>query len=249
LLPYESLLYAADTAHIPYGDKTPAFVRERVQTVSQQLVSMGAKALVVACNTATAAAVESLRERFSIPVVGMEPGVKPAVEHSRNGVVGILATETMVRSNRMAQLVQRFARKKEVIIQPCPGLVEQVEHHALHTPETSRLLQRYLAPILARGADTLVLGCTHYPFLLPAIEALAGPRVTVIDTAPAIARRLQALLEQHALLNTCREPGQVRFFTSGNAQAQTELLSRLWGDAIIVNGLPGNKHCDADTIR
>lgn len=237
LLPHESLLYAADTAHIPYGDKTPAFVRERVQAVSQQLINLGAKALVVACNTATAAAVESLRERFAVPVVGMEPGVKPAVEQSRNGVVGILATEAMVRSNRMANLVARFARDREVIIQPCPGLVEQVERHALHTPETRRLLQRYLTPILSRGADTLVLGCTHYPFLRKAIEDLVGTGVTVIDTAPAIARRLQSLLQEGGLLNHSAGSGTVRFLTSGDAVVQGELFSRLWGGAVEVEPL------------
>lgn len=237
LLPYESLLYAADTANIPYGDKTQAFVRGRVQAISEQLVAMGAKALVVACNTATAAAVESLRERFAIPVVGMEPGVKPAVEMSRNGVVGILATEAMVRSNRMADLVARFAHNHEVIIQPCPGLVEQVERFALDTPETSRLLQQYLSPSIERGADTLVLGCTHYPFLRPAIERLVGAGVTVIDTAPAIARRLQALLQQGGLLNTETKPGWERFYSTGNVTGQITLFSRLWGKAVEVEPL------------
>jgi glutamate racemase len=152
-------------------------------------------------------------------------------------VVGILATEAMVRSHRMADLVARFAREREVIIQPCPGLVEQVERQALHTPETARLLLHYLEPILARGADTLVLGCTHYPFLSPAIEGLVGPGVTVIDTAPAIARRLQALLEQGGLLNNEGGTGQVRFFSSGDAAAQTELFSRLWGETVVVESL------------
>jgi glutamate racemase len=239
LLPHESLLYAADTAHIPYGDKTPAYVRGRVNEVAGRLVELGAKALVVACNTATAAAVESLRQRFAMPVVGMEPGVKPAVECSRSGVVGILATEGMVRSNRMADLVQRFARDREVIIQPCPGLVEQVERHALHTPETVRLLQGYLAPIIARGADTLVLGCTHYPFLLPAITQLLGPAVSVIDTAPAIARQLQSQLQRHALLNHEGAPGGVRFFSTGDTQAQAELFSRLWEAPVAVESLVG----------
>jgi len=240
LLPHESLLYAADTAHIPYGDKTPAFVRGRVQAVSEQLVAMGAKALVVACNTATAAAVESLRERFAIPVVGMEPGVKPAVEQSKNGVVGILATEAMVRSNRMANLVARFAHHHEVIIQPCPGLVEQVERLALDTPETTRLLQQYLAPSIERGADTLVLGCTHYPFLRPAIERLVGPGVTVIDTAPAIARRLQALLQQGGLVNTDTGAGWERFFSTGSVEGQISLFSRLWGKSVEVKTLPAS---------
>lgn len=239
LLPRESLLYAADTAHIPYGDKTPAYVRERVSFVAQSLVGLGAKALVVACNTATAAAVESLRQRFAIPVIGMEPGVKPAVESSSSGVVGILATEGMVRSNRMVELVQRFAHDREVIIQPCPGLVEQVERYALHSPETVRLLQAYLAPILERGADTLVLGCTHYPFLLQQIRLLVGPHVKVIDTAPAIARRLEAQLQQNGLLNETGVSGRLRFFTTGAIYDQAELFSRLWGEKIEVEPLTG----------
>jgi glutamate racemase len=233
-LPAESLLYVADSAHLPYGDKTPAFVRGRVNAIAESLIGMGAKALVVACNTATAAAVESLRERFAVPVIGMEPGVKPAVLGSRRGVVGILATEGMVRSNRMRDLVQRFAREVEVVIQPCPGLVEQVERHALHTPETARLLQGYLAPILERDADTLVLGCTHYPFLQPLIEQLAGPGVSVINTGAAVARHLSHRLEECGLLNQADDTGPVCFFSSGNGEEQRRLISRLWGEEVKV---------------
>jgi glutamate racemase len=127
-----------------------------------------------------------------------------------------------------------------VIIQPCPGLVEQVERHALHTPETVRLLQGYLAPIVARGADTLVLGCTHYPFLLPTITQLLGPSVSVIDTAPAIARQLQSQLQRHALLNPAGLSGGVRFFSTGDTSAQAELFSRLWEEAVCVDSLGGD---------
>ncbi len=236
-LPAESLLYVADSAHLPYGDKTPAFVRNRVNAISESLMDMGAKALVVACNTATAAAVESLRERFAVPVIGMEPGVKPAVLSSKRGVVGILATEGMVQSHRMRDLVQRFAGEVEVVIQPCPGLVEQVECHALHTPETSRLLQGYLQPIVERGADTLVLGCTHYPFLQPLIEQLLGPGVSVINTGSAVARHLQHRLDESGLLNPDTTTGTVRFFSSGNREEQRLLLSRLWEDEISVEPL------------
>jgi glutamate racemase len=237
-LPAESLLYVADSAHLPYGDKTPAFVRQRVNHIAESLVDMGAKALVVACNTATAAAVMSLRERFALPVIGMEPGVKPAVLGSARGVVGILATEGMVQSNRMRELVQRFAREVEVVIQPCPGLVEQVERHALHTPETSRLLQGYLEPILKRHADTLVLGCTHYPFLQPLIEQLVGPRITVINTGSAVARHLHHRLEESALLNHDTGPATVGFYSSGNGEQQRQLISKLWGEEIEVSLLP-----------
>ncbi|MCW8917250.1 MAG: glutamate racemase [Gammaproteobacteria bacterium] len=238
LLPAESLLYVADSAHLPYGDKSPAFVRQRVTRIAESLSAMGAKALVVACNTATAAAVESLRERFALPVIGMEPGVKPAVLSSKRRVVGILATEGMVRSNRMRELVARFAHEVEVVIQPCPGLVEQVERHALHTPETARLLRGYLAPIVAREADTLVLGCTHYPFLQPLIEQLLGPSVTVINTGGAIARHLKSRLEADGLLNGSATPGTVRFFSSGEETVQQALIGRLWGEVVAVAPLP-----------
>lgn len=236
-LPAESLLYVADSAHLPYGDKSPAFVRQRVNSIAESLIDEGAKALVVACNTATAAAVESLRERFAMPVIGMEPGVKPAVVGSKRGVVGILATEGMVQSQRMHQLVQRFAKGAEVVIQPCPGLVEQVERHALHTPETSRLLQGYLAPILERNADTLVLGCTHYPFLQPLIEQLVGPKVTVINTSAAVVRQLQHRLAEGDLLHSGSDITTARFFSSGNGEAQRQLISKLWGEQITVSPL------------
>ncbi len=237
LLPAESLLYAADSAHLPYGDKTPAFIRERVNAVAAALVAQGAKALVVACNTATAAAVESLRERYTMPVVGMEPGIKPAVLGSKSGVVGILATDTMVKSNRMADLVQRYAGERKVIIQPCPGLVEQVERNALETPDTSHMVQQYLTPILAQGADTLVLGCTHYPFLRPLIERLVGPKVSVIDTGEAIARRLESLLQQEGLLNPSTGNATVRFFSTAAGEGQTHLFSSLVGSQVVVEPL------------
>ncbi len=247
LLPAESLRYVADSAHLPYGDKTPAFVRGRVQAIAESLVEMGCKALVVACNTATAAAVDSLRERFALPVIGMEPGVKPAVLSSKRGVVGILATEGMVRSQRMHDLVQRFAGDTEVMIQPCPGLVEQVERHALHSPETSRLLQGYLSPLLERGADTLVLGCTHYPFLQPLIEQLAGPAVKVINTGEAVARQLRKRLEEDGLLTTASANGDIRFFSSGNGEAQRALISHLWGEEVEVGLLTEGSAAGTET--
>lgn len=237
LLPAESLLYVADSAHLPYGDKTPAFVRQRVNQLAETLVEMGSKALVVACNTATAAAVESLRERFSMPVIGMEPGVKPAVLSSKNQVVGILATEGMVQSHRMRDLVQRFAKNVEFVIQPCPGLVEQVERNALHSPETSRLLQDYLAAVIKQGADTLVLGCTHYPFLQPLIEDLLGPSINVINTGAAIARQLQNRLAEYDLLQTGGTQGELHFYTTGDTQRQSELMTSLWGEPISASSI------------
>lgn len=241
-LPSESFLYVADSAYLPYGNKSSEFVRERVHRLAESLIDMEVKALVVACNTATAAAVESLRERFMLPVIGMEPGVKPAVLGSRRGVVGILATEGMVHSNRMRELVERFANGVEVFIQPCPGLVEQVEDCALDSVETVQLLKRYLAPILARGADTLVLGCTHYPFLEPLIKQLIGPAISVINTNGAVVSRLQQVLSELKLLNCSPAPGYVHFFSTGDVPEQCRTISRLWGEQVSVAALPGSNY-------
>ncbi|MGM0595347.1 MAG: glutamate racemase [Pseudomonadota bacterium] len=238
LLPHEPLLYAADSAHIPYGDKSPAFVRQRVEQIADSLTALGAKALVVACNTATAAAVEALRRRHALPVVGMEPGVKPALLNSRSGVVGILATAGMAGSRRLQDLVTRYGGESEVIVQACPGLVEQVERHALNTPQTAQLLERYLQPILERRADTLVLGCTHYPFLQPLIRRLCGEGVAIIDTGEAVARRLQQQLAQHQLLRQGSDEAGAHYYTSAEPAAQSALFSRLLEQPVTVERLP-----------
>lgn len=243
LLPAESFIYVADSANLPYGDKTPAFIRERVLQLGGELVDMGAKALVVACNTATAAAVELLRERYRLPVIGMEPGVKPAVERSSSGVVGILATPSTVQSHRLATLVDRYAGEAMVLVQPCSGLVEQVERHALDTRETTDLLQHYLQPLIDQGADTLVLGCTHYPFLLPAIRRLVGKSVEVIDTGPAVARQLQRRLAETGLSAPANNVSRIRFLSTGSGLES--LFARLWGEAVVVESLPA----DADKLE
>lgn len=238
LLPHEHLIYLADSAHMPYGDKPPEAVRARVLAVAAALLALGCKALVVACNTATAAAIGELRARHALPIIGMEPGIKPAVARTRSGVVGVLATASTVHSARFAHLTERFGHGARLLIQPCPGLVEQVERGHLLGGDTETLLRRYLAPLLERGADTLVLGCTHYPFLLPLIEGIAGPDVTVIDTGPAVARQVQRQLTAHDLLNPTSTAGTLRFFTSGPVAEQQTVLSRLWGSALKVEPLP-----------
>ncbi len=239
LLPAESLIYLADNAHTPYGDKGEAFVSERVLAIGHFLQEQGAKALVVACNTATAAAVERLREALSIPIIGMEPGIKPAVEQSRSGRIGILATAGTVSSQRFGTLLERYGREKELHIQACPGLVERVEELALEDAETEALLERYLAPLREQGIDTLALGCTHYPFLIPLIRRLLGDTVTLIDTGPPVARQLQRILAQHDLLReTDGVPGATRCYASRPDQALRRQLERLWGEALEVLAMP-----------
>lgn len=228
LLPAETLHYIADCGHIPYGEKTPAFIRERCQLIAARLHAQGAKALVVACNTATVAAVADLRERYPRwPIVGMEPAVKPAAAATRNGRVGVLATTGTLQSAKFAALLDRFALGVQVVTQPCPGLVEQVERGDLHGPETRRLLQGFLEPLLTAECDTLILGCTHYPFLRPLLAELVPLEIILVDTGAAVARRLQSLLARDARL--ARGPaGPTRIWTSGEPADLEAVLPQLW---------------------
>lgn len=224
LLPALDILYVSDSRFLPYGEKDEDFVRERSLRIADFLIRRGATAIVIACNTATAAAAESLRATLAVPVVGIEPAVKPASAATRSGIVGILATASMLQSRRYAELLSRHGGFVRVIGEPCPGLVERVEQGDLDGPVTLALLERHITPLLAAGADTLVLGCTHFPFLRPAIERLAGPSVSVVDPSDAVARRLAELLPKPAAGS-----GAILAFSSGEREAQSRLMSRLLG--------------------
>ncbi|MCQ4273413.1 glutamate racemase [Pseudomonas kuykendallii] len=229
-LPAESLLYVADSGHVPYGEKTPEFIRERSRRITEFLLARGAKALVLACNTATVAAVADLRERYPrLPIVGMEPAVKPAARATRSGVVGVLATSGTLKSAKFAALLDRFATDVRVVTQPCPGLVELIEAGELQGEATRALLSRYVEPLLAEGCDTLILGCTHYPFLRPLLAQLLPPSVALVDTGEAVARRLEHLLDEHGL-RRAEGPASARFFTSGDPAMLEALLPVLWGE-------------------
>lgn len=235
--PHERLIYVADSGHVPYGDKTPAYIEQRSHTLTRFLVGQGADAIVIACNTATAAAVASLRDTFSIPIIGMEPAVKPAVAASKSGVVGVLATVGTLESARFAALLERYGDEVEIITQGCPGLVEQVEKGELDSAHTRALLERYTSPLLARGADTLILGCTHYPFLAAQIRDVIGANIMLIDTGEAVARQLQRRMHSE-LPQRASGDGTTRFFTSGDATAATRIMSALWGDTATAQTLP-----------
>lgn len=228
LLPDESLLYVADTGHMPYGEKSPEFIRERCVQVAQFFREQDAKALVLACNTATVAAVADLRQRYpDWPIVGMEPAVKPAAAATRSGIVGVLATTGTLRSAKFVALLDRFANEVQVITQPCPGLVELIETGDLHSPELRLLLQGYVQPLLAAGCDTLILGCTHYPFLKPLLATLVPADVVLVDTGAAVARQLQRLLSSGALL--AKGPARpAQFWTSGAVDIFRNVLPKLW---------------------
>lgn len=229
LLPHEDLLYVADSAHIPYGEKSARFVEARSLAIAKFLLEHHAKAVVVACNTASSAALATLRAQFSMPIVGMEPAVKPAAQQTRSRRVAVLATGATLASEKFAQLLARFGGGVVVHVQPCPGLVEQVEAGELDGEDTRALVEKYVAPLLHRGVDTLVLGCTHYPFLLPLIRQVAGPAVSVIDPSPAVARELRRRLESERLLARAVRPGSERFCSSGPTDQTKRVMAQLWG--------------------
>jgi glutamate racemase len=240
-LPAERLVYVADSAHVPYGDKSPHYIEQRSIALTRFLISQGADAIVIACNTATAAAAATLRREFSIPIVGMEPAVKPAVSATKTGVVGVLATIGTLESARFAALLERYAGKIGIVTQGCPGLVEQVESGDLHGIRTRELVERYTAPLLARGADTLILGCTHYPFLAPLIREIVGNKVALIDTGVAVARHLQhRLLTELPERPACQPETHpaAQFFTSGNESHASHIMSVLWGIPVEAQQLP-----------
>lgn len=229
LLPGEDLHYIADSAYCPYGGRPLPEIRERAHFLTESLLAAGAKLIVVACNTATIAAVESLRATYPIGFVGMEPAVKPAVTATRSGVVGVLATGAALSGERFHQLVARHSGGVRVITQPCPGLVEQVELGDLDGDATATLVRRYTEPLLAQGADTLVLGCTHYPLLRPLIQSIAGSGVNLIDTGAPVARQVARLLEKDALANPQGgRQGKLRIRTTGDAGALGRVLPKLW---------------------
>lgn len=237
-LPQESLLYVADSGHVPYGEKSPDFIRERSLHIAEFLLAQGAKALVLACNTATAAAVADLRERYpALPIVGMEPAVKPAASATLSGVVGVLATTGTLKSAKFAALLDRFASDIRVITQPCPGLVEQIEAGELASAHTRELLQGWVAPLLDEGCDTLILGCTHYPFIKPLLHQLLPDSVRLVDTGAAVARRLEQLLVEQGLLAAEGATGEAHFWTSGSVLQLTTVLPVLWGEAPPVHEL------------
>lgn len=238
-LPHEHFLYVGDSGCAPYGDRAADFVVERAITITEFLVGQGAKAVVVACNTATAIAAEALRARFAIPIVAIEPAVKPAASRTRSRVVGVLATTGMLSSPNMGKLLASYGADVEFVIQPCPGLADQVEQGALAAEETRAMVKRYVRPIIDKGGDILVLGCTHYPFLRPLIQEVAGPAVDVIDPALPVARELRRRLESAGLLNDGPDNGTERFWTTGAVELVGPIVRQLWGDTAEVAGLGG----------
>ena len=193
-LPRADFVYYADTAHVPYGSKEDHFIQQRVLAIGNHLVAQGCTLLVVACNTATAAAVQALRNAHpSIPMVGVEPGIKPAAQGSKTRRVAVLATEVTARSERLARLIREHAANVEVFIEPCPGWATHIETLQLDDPALAADVQARLEPLLAKGVDRIVMGCTHYSFLAPQLRSVIAGRAELVDVAEAVARQTQRL--------------------------------------------------------
>ena len=226
-LPHEDYFYFADTRFLPYGERPEVFLRERGVLIAEALARRGAKALVIACNTATAAAAEAIRAASTLPIVALEPGVKPAAALSTHGIIGVLATTRTLQSERFQRLVGQHANNLRVLAQPCPGLAEAIETQGPESAEVAALLDLYVAPLAAAGADVVVLGCTHYPWVAAAIARRMPPGTALLDTGEAVARQLERLLAAGGLLGGGR--GGLTVATSGAPLAVAATDDRLWG--------------------
>jgi glutamate racemase len=236
-LPCENLIYVADTAYVPYGHKSPEQIRDRATAIAGFLIQQGAKAVVVACNTATAAAIDVLRAQLPIPFVGVEPAVKPAVAATRSGVVGVLATPATLASERYRSLIERFAAGIRIVAQPCAGLAEHIERGELDGERTVELLRSFVEPLLTERADMIVLGCTHYPLVAHIVQRIAGAEVAVIENGTAVAKELarQLTLRRSARAS---ETGSEIFWSSGPMQRIEALLIELWAPHVRLQRLP-----------
>jgi glutamate racemase len=231
-MPEESVVYFGDQGHIPYGPRPMEQIREFSEAITRFLLLQDAKIIVVACNTASAAALKSLRETFpAVQFVGMEPAVKPAAEHTHTGKVGVLATPATFQGALYASVVERFANGVELFQNTCPGLVQEIERGNLSGEETRRILEAALRPMLEKNIDTVVLGCTHYPFVIPLIQQIVGDSVRVIDPAPAVAKQTRRLLEANDIKSDLGSKGDVTLFTSGDPGELKALLPKLFGES------------------
>lgn len=232
-LPRESLLYVADKKYVPYGEKETHFIIERCAKIADYFVAQSVKVMVIACNTASAAASSMLRERYpELPIIAVEPAIKPAVQITQSKKIGVLATTSTLRSHKFATLVERFAQNVKVYAQPCPGLVDCIEQGDLMGDAVKQLLRSYVHVLLDQGCDTIVLGCTHYPFLRPLMNQLLPANVQVIDTGEPVARYLLSILDKLNAKADEQHKVTINLVTTGNLSAFKEVVSYLWLDTV-----------------
>ena len=230
MLPFQPLFYIADQVHVPYGKRQMSEIRDFSFAIADFLAAMGAQMIVVACNTASAAALKELRKEYpQLTFVGMEPAVKPATQNTHNGIVGVLATPATFQGKLYHTLVEKFARDVKILTNTCPGLVEAIESGEITTQSTRLILQRALIPMIEKGADTIVLGCTHFPFVVPMIKNIVGPDVAVIDPSPAIAKRVSFLLNELNLIKRYSSETEIIFSTTGKPKSFKRIIHSLIG--------------------
>jgi glutamate racemase len=234
ILPNENLLYVADSIHAPYGEKSESYITERAFAISEFLIQRNVKAIVVACNTATVSSIKALRAKYTMPIIGVEPGVKPAVFNTKSGIVGVLATAQTLKSVSFNDLAKSFPSHVKIEVQPCPGLMEQVEALSLDSEKTEALIKKYVSPLLEKGADHIVLGCTHYAFLAPIIKKIVGSNVEIVNTDFAVAKEAARRLETANLLTTHNSHGNVEFWSSAPTSIAHRQFSLLWGESVTV---------------
>lgn len=234
-LPNENYVYFADSKNCPYGSKTENVIAQLATAITQFLINKHCKLIIVACNTATAAAIQQLRSQFKVPFVGMEPAIKPAALNTKTGVIGILATEGTFKGNHYKETSAKFASNIGTITQAGIGLVELVENNKTQSDEAIELLKKYINPMLNKNADKIVLGCTHYPFFNDSLNKIIPPSVEIINPAPAIALRTQQLLQENKLFNLQTKKGVSMFYSSGNTEVLQQLLNTYTEEPIKAN--------------
>lgn len=226
ILPEEKYIYWSDNAHCPYGEKSRDYIIDRARAVTSFLIEQGADIIVVACNTATAAAISTLREEFPVPFIGMEPAVKPAAQATRSGVIGVLATAGTLKATKYIDTRAKWAHDVKIVEHIGQGFVELVEKGSTSGPEAESIVEKSVRPLVEAGADTIVLGCTHYPFLADTIRKVAGTPVTLIDPAPAVAKHLMEVMQENNLI---RKDG---FSMSLHSSGESETLKKIYNDIL-----------------
>ncbi|MEL4308961.1 glutamate racemase [Joostella sp. CR20] len=233
LLPSENTIYLADSKYAPYGEKTQKEILELSIKNTEYLLSRNCKIIVVACNTATTNAIDYLRENYNIPFIGIEPAIKPAALNSKTGVVGVLATRGTLASSLFSKTTALYAKDRLVLEQFGDGLVPLIEAGEIESDEMEVLLTKYLQPMIDKNIDYLVLGCTHYPYLIPQLKKILPPSVTIIDSGVAVAKQTKNVLAAHQLLNTSNTTGTLEFYTNKNVAVLQSLLALNEKSAVI----------------
>jgi glutamate racemase len=237
-LPYENYIYIGDTAHVPYGQRSDAEISELSIVAVRFLVEQGAKLIVVACNTASQAALNTLRATFSVPIIGVVPAVKPAARATKKGRVGVAATNQAAKATYLQHLIDEFAEGIEVYAVGCPELVTLVEAGVFDGPEAEQTVRQALQPLLSADVDVIVLGCTHFPAMRPLIQRVVGKNIQIIDSGAAIAHRAHSVLDAERLIHPAQEPGQLQVWCSGDPVAFSNVASKLLGYRVAARQTP-----------